>query len=188
MFKKLFVTLALLIASASAWAGPFVSFEAEYENGESTSADTASFAVIPGYTFSSGVTLELKLEGAQTSGSNDNTTVSIEPRLAYAVPVGNAILGIRGSVGQNMADSGNYSFYTIEPSVAYNLTKNLQVETSLKYKEAFGNHRDEETQTETLYLGGSYKLTEKNEVTGKYYHRFDSTESNGVEVAYTVYF
>lgn len=181
--KKILLA-ALLAVSTYASAGAFIGFEGEYENINGSSVNNYSGSVIPGYTFDNGVKLDVKLQGAQDS--NTVTSLAIEPRVSYGIKLDDKwVVGLRGSIGEKYQNAGNYAFYTIEPYTSYTVNQDLAIKASVKLKDALG-YRD--LQTETVYLGPVYKLSESSEVSAKAYHRFDSISSNGLEANYSLYF
>jgi hypothetical protein len=182
----------LLAVSLNASAGPntpaSIAFEYEHENIEGTGNDLNSFSVIPGYTFSNGIKLDAKLTGKQADDSN-TTSVAFEPRVKYMVPLTSALsVGGRVSVGETLQDSGDYAFYTLEPTVEYAINKQWTVNTSVKYKDSFG---DKGTESTTLYVGAGYKVSDTHTVSAKAYTRNaagDVADSQGVEVNYAIAF
>jgi hypothetical protein len=182
--KSLFLTLLLALSVTTANAATnSISFEVEHQDFTTTDApDVNALSIIPAHVFDNGVKIDLRLQGLQ---SNTTTATVIEPRVSYAIPVGPVQAGLRASIGQRLVDSGNYAFYTIEPFVAYDATKEVQLITSVRLTDALGSR---DVQTETLYAGGSYKLDNTNALYTKVYHRFDSVNSNGIEAGYTITF
>ena len=76
--------------------------------------------------------------------------------------------------------------YTIEPGISYSVIKGGKLFVSDRYRDAFSEGKG--YQTNTIYAGATYDVTDFDTVTAKLYRKYNDTESNGIEVAYTRWF
>lgn len=166
-----------------------LAFEYEHEDVGHTSNDTNSIAFIPGYKFENGIKLDVKLKGAQ-SENNNTTAVGIEPRIKYMWDITDTIaLGGRASLGQVLRDSGDYTFYTVEPIVEWQFADRWIANMSYKYKDATGDLNDADSST--VYLGAGYKVFNDQTISAKVYDRnadAPNSDSKGIEVNYAINF
>ena len=181
--KKL--SLAVLLAlSCTAQAGGFITLEGEYENIHGSTNDVRSLNIIPGAKLNNGVTLDLK---TQLQSKKDDQTVSgnIEPRVRYDYKIGMTDFTVwgRAGIGEKIANGANFGYYTLEPGISYKATPDLNLFVSDRYRDAFADGKG--YQTNTIYLGSSYKVTDVDSIGAKAYRKYGDTESNGFEVNYT---
>jgi hypothetical protein len=80
----------------------------------------------------------------------------------------------------------NFGYYTIEPGLTYSATKDIKLTVSDRYRDAFADGKA--YQTNTIYGGVTYDVNSFDTVGLKLYRKYEDTESNGVEVAYTRWF
>lgn len=188
---KKFLFALLMAASFAANAAGTASFavEAEHEAIEGSGDDVNSLSFIPGYKFENGIKLDVKLTGKQADDSN-STSVAFEPRVKYMFPINETFaLGGRVSLGESLSNGGDYAFYTIEPIAEWAFANRWLANVSFKYKDPLSNNHG--VQSETLYLGAGYKVTDAQTVSAKVYTRNNQgpvADSNGIEVNYSIAF
>ena len=180
--------LALALFASFAQAGEsrgFITLEGEAQNIHGTGNDLRSFNLIPGVKLDN-ITYDLKV---QAQSKDDHTTsANIEPRVKYDYKVGMTDITVWGrlGLGEKIQNDGNFGYYTIEPGVTYGVTKDLKLSLSDRYRDAFAD--DKAYQTNTVYLGATYDVNSFDTVGLKLYRKYNDTESNGVEFAYTRWF
>ena len=179
-----------LFASFGAYAADenrgFITLEGELENKHGTSNDVNSFNLIPGVKLGD-YTIDLKTQVQSTDNTRSNSA-NIEPRIKYNYKIGMTDLSVWGrlGIGEKIQTGGNFGYYTIEPGVSYAVTKELKLNLSDRYRDAFADGKA--YQTNTVYLGATYDVNSFDTVGLKLYRKYNDTESNGVEFAYTRWF
>ena len=131
-------------------------------------------------------TVDLK---TQISSKDDHTTsANIEPRVKYDYKVGMTDFTVWGrlGLGEKVQSSGNFGYYTVEPGISYAVLPNAKLFVSDRYRDSFSDGKN--YQTNTVYFGGNYDVTSFDTVSAKVYRKYNDTESNGVEFAYTRWF
>ena len=185
--KKSLILVALMSSYAVAADKGFVTIEGEHENIHGSTNDVRSLNIIPGIKLDNGYTFDLK---TQIQSKKDDQTVSgnIEPRVRYDYKIGMTDLSVWGRVGlgEKIANGANFGYYTIEPGVSYALAKDTKLFISDRYRDSFSDGKG--YKTNTIYVGASKNLTDVDTLGLKLYRKYNDTESNGVEVAYTRWF
>jgi len=181
--KKLFAILALSLAG-TAFAGGGVGFEFERERGtDSPNTFENTFSVVPYYKFDNGIKADIKFYGSREDGSKTLEN-KVEIRVQKMYDIANDLkAGARISVGEKYTSTGDYSYYAIEPKVAYALTNALSLQASYRYRNAFDTANNYETGT--TKLGFDYAVSKNDEVGVRYLMKRGDSNTNGVELAYT---
>jgi len=189
--KKIFTILALVI-SASAFAGVTGSgvtmeYEGEYGQGKDSGTNGSSVAVAPYIKFGQGWKADVKFDAGrdfgQTDGQNNAIDGKIEARIRKDFKVTDKLAaGLRLGVGEKFAGK-DFSYYTVEPIVTYNLTQPWSVNASVRYRNAFDTSNN--FKTTTYKIGTAYKVTNQDEVGVKYFDKYGDSRSNGFELVYT---
>lgn len=186
--KKLALALTLAFASLGAQAEnrAFITLEGEYENIHGSSNDVNAFTLIPGAKLGA-VTIDLKTQVSTKEGSRTNSA-NIEPRIKYEQKIGLTDFTVWGrlGLGEKIQNGGNFGYYTIEPGISYTVVKGGKLFVSDRYRDSFQD--DKGYRTNTIYAGGSYDVTDFDTLSAKLYRKYDDTESNGIEFAYTRWF
>lgn len=187
--KKLTVAVLMALASTGALAEnrAFITLEGEMENIHNTGDDVTAFTLIPGAKLDNGFTVDLKTQVSTKEGARTNSA-NIEPRIRYDYKIGMTDFTAWGrlGLGEKIQNGGNFGYYTIEPGISYNVIKGGKLFVSDRFRDAFSDGKG--YQTNTLYLGGSYDVNSFDTVSAKLYRKYEDTESNGIEVAYTRWF
>jgi hypothetical protein len=162
------------------------------------------------------VTIDLKTQ-IQRQDDTNNVSALIEPRVRYDKSLdglninGFSLDGLtvwgRVGLGEKLAtksatayvtgDDDNvvthvvnhneaYAYYTIEPGVTYKVNDKTSVTLSDRYRDAFASGKA--YQTNTIYLGGDYKVDAADTVSARLYRKYEDGPSNGFEVSYTRWF
>ena len=183
--KKSLILLALLSSYAVAGDNKaFITLEGEYENIHGSTNDVRSLNIIPGVKQANGFTYDLKTQ-IQSKKDDQSNSANIEPRIRYDYKIGMTDLTVWGRVGlgEKIQNGGNFGYYTIEPGITYALAKDAKLFVSDRYRDSFSDGKN--YQTNTIYVGASKDLTDVDTLGLKLYRKYENTESNGVEVAYT---
>jgi hypothetical protein len=187
--KKL-ITIGALIASSAAFAGGSgVVMEYDYDRGEGKDSgkNSNSVSIAPYFKFGEGWTADVKLDTSrdvgQTNGKNKEIKDSMMGRIRKDYKLTNDLkVGLRLGVGERFTQSSDYSFYTIEPMVQYNITNDWNVNALYRYRNSFDQTKN--YQTDTYKIGTSYKVTPNDELGFKYSMKYGDSRANGVEFTY----
>jgi hypothetical protein len=183
-YSALFLALFATLSQAGETRG-FITLEGERENIHGTGNDVDSFNLIPGIK-SGDFTYDLKVQ-AQSKDDN-KTSANIEPRIKYDHKIGMTDFTVWGrlGLGEKITSDGNFGYYTIEPGISYNVIKGGKLFVSDRYRDSFSDGKG--YTTNTVYVGGSYDVNSFDTISAKFYRKYQDTESNGIEVAYTRWF
>lgn len=184
--KYSLLALALFASFAQAENRAFITLEGEYENIHATSNDVTAFTLIPGAKLGA-VTVDLKTQVSTKEGSRTNSA-NIEPRVKYDYKIGMTDFTVWGrlGLGEKIQNGGNFGYYTVEPGISYTVLPGAKLFVSDRYRDSFQDNKG--YRTNTIYLGGSYDVNSFDTVSAKLYRKYDDTESNGIEFAYTRWF
>ena len=184
--KYSLLALALFASFAQAESRGFVTLEGELENKHGTSNDVNSFNLIPGIKLDNYV-IDLKTQ-VQSTDNTKASSANIEPRIKYNYKIGMTDFTAWGrlGIGEKITNGNNFGYYTIEPGLTYSLTKDIKLTVSDRYRDAFADGKA--YQTNTIYAGGTWDVNSFDTVGLKLYRKYEDTESNGVEFAYTRWF
>ncbi|CAB4133082.1 hypothetical protein UFOVP250_35 [uncultured Caudovirales phage] len=185
MKRSILLTALLAISlNASADVKPFVTLEVDHE-GVHSGNDNNSLNVIPGIKLDN-ITVDVKGQVSRQDETK-NISTAFEPRIKYDLPVGYGLTAwARVGLGEKLNSGDAFGYYTIEPGVTYQYSKEVTLSISDKYRDSFATGKD--YQTNTVYAGGSYTLGATDTIAAKLYRKYNDTESTGVEVAYTHWF
>lgn len=178
---KKFIALAVLAFSGVAFAGGFGSVEYQGRDGVNGGADSRATKVTIGTNLSDSIKADVSLR-QKTNTDNDLSDTRLEAGLTVSAPIAGALSGYaRGAIGQKYKTDDNYSYYSVEPGVKYQLTDTLSVKAGYRYRDAIASGNTD--QTRATRLGAEYALT-KNYTLGVGYDRVrGDSEYNSYNVA-----
>ena len=163
-----FVILASLLASSIAFAGGFGSVEYSSRDGVNGTADSSATKVTIGTDIASNVKLDVSLRQKTTQSTGLLSDNRLEGGLTVSQPVGPVTAYVRGAMGQKYSTTGDFSYYSVEPGIKYQVYDLLTVKAGYRYRDAFTASNGD--QTNTWRLGAEYMLG-KNYVAGIGYDR-----------------
>jgi hypothetical protein len=171
--KKIFAIMALA-ASASAFAGD--SATVEYQNLNTIGgADQKNMGLTVKHEFSQSVAGDVGISSTVTEGTSALST-RMEAGATYSAPVGLGLTGyVRGSMGQKFTNTGDFTYYTVEPGVSKSFGA-VTVKAGYRYRSAIDPTTNND-QTHTARLGVAYALS-KNDTIGV---RFDRVRGDSVQ-------
>jgi len=158
---KKFLILSMLISGA-AQAGGFGGIEYGHRNGVDGAADNQSVKLTVGTDLNSMFKADVSLRQKMDTAENLSDT-RLESGLTATVPVvGNLSFYTRGAAGQKFKTTENYTYYSIEPGVKYQLANALTVKAGWRHRDALDNANAD--QTRSWRLGADYALTKNYSV------------------------
>lgn len=178
---KKFIALAVLAFSGVAFAGGFGSVEYQGRDGVAGGADSRATKVTIGTNLSDNVKADVSLR-QRTDTDNNLSDNRLEAGLTYSASIAGALSGYaRGAVGEKYETNNNYTYYSVEPGVKYQLTDALSVKAGYRYRDATASSNNDRTRA--TRLGAEYALT-KNYTLGVGYDRVrGDSEFNSYNVA-----
>ena len=187
--KKILAIIALAFAGTAFAGNTGITMEYEYERGEGPDKGTngSSVSLAPYYKFGDGWKADVKFESGRDFGDIDGVNNPIDSKIEarirkdYKVAT-NLKLGLRLGIGEKFTDH-DFTYYTIEPIMTYNLTDAWSVNTSYRYRNAFNTSNN--FSTDTYKIGTAYKITPDNEVGVKYLQKYGDARTQGIELVYT---
>ena len=194
--KKLVLAVALTVASFSAVA------EDNFAHLQYTFRDT--IAGDQGNTNRQGINLTLGRKLAdnlsvdigeqfrteklnEDKGAGNNTT-RFEAGATYSVPVLDQYVSVytRGAVGYKFAATEDFSYYSIEPGVKFQPTKEFSARVGYRYRDSFSQaHFDK---TNTVRVAAQYDLTKDTFATAGIDRSYGDSQFLGVNLGYGVKF
>lgn len=157
MNKFLFVVLALVAITASAEdLRNFAKVEAVSYSYDSAPNDKYGVNLQVGREVAPGIKLDVKQE-FRIEENTQKTSNRIELGGAYEEKIPFVKVGTRVAVGEKYTSGDAYEYFLIEPFVAYDLTDNVTLKGSYRYRNAFDS--DKLDRTNTYKLNAAYKYT-----------------------------
>jgi len=173
--KKIFAILALAI-SGTAFAAD--SFTVEGQRINNAGAAAQQQYVLGVKKEFSGFAGDLAFSNAQTEGTNALST-RLEAGATVAGPVG---LYARAAVGQKYSNTADFSYYSIEPGIAFPVGP-LTAKVGYRWRSAFDSANNDQTHTARYSL--AYALSKNDTVAVKYDRVNGDSNQKVVAVAYT---
>jgi opacity protein-like surface antigen len=172
--KKILAILALAVISATAMAGD--SATVEYQNLNNIgSADQKNIGLSVKHEFSQSVAGDIGISNTVTEGTSALSTRT-ELGATYSAPIGFNLKGyVRGAMGQKFTNTGDYTYYAVEPGVSTSFGA-VTVKAGYRYRSAIDPTTNND-QTHTARIGVAYALT-KNDTVGL---RFDRVRGDSVQ-------
>ncbi len=178
--KKIALATTLVLAATLASAAE-MGLEYKDYNGVNGGSDANSYTLSVAGNLAPGIKLDGKFQNKQVDGTNALST-RLETGLTGTVPVtGPLSVYARGAVGEKFTNTGDFSYYSIEPGVA---VKQGPVGVSLgwRYRDAFNDANND--QTRTWRAKASYDLTKQDSVYVGYDRQRGDSEYNAWRVGY----
>lgn len=164
--KKLALAVTLAVTSFASVAEDgknYIKLEGTHYNVFGTENDKNGVNLTIGREVTPGIKLDLKQEFRDTSN-----TQSISNRFETGATVEDKILGLkvgaRGAIGEKFTNGDNYGYWLVEPFVSYDVTKDLSVKGSWRYRNAFDS--DKHDQNNTYKISAAYNLSKEWTVDG----------------------
>lgn len=150
---------ALLAIPAFAWAEDnrnFIKLEAVNYSYDSAPNDKYGYNLQVGREIAPGFKLDVKQElrveeNTQKLGARVEAGAQIEQKIPYVK------VGVRGAIGEKYTSGDAFGYWLVEPFVAYDLTSDLALKGSWRYRNAFDS--DKHDATNTYKVAAEYKYT-----------------------------
>jgi opacity protein-like surface antigen len=194
MKKSLLVSLALL-ASTSVMAEDAKNFAHIQYTLRDTIADDKADPNRQGVNFTlgrnigNGITLDVgqQFRTEKLNSNNGESTNRLEAGAAYQYGLTKDIsLYTRGAIGEKFTSSDDYLYYSIEPGVKAQVTKDLTAKVGYRYRDAFNDTKDEKTNT--ARIGVEYALAKDQAVTLGVDRSYGASEFVGYNAGYVIKF
>lgn len=157
MKKFLFAVLALAAFSAHAEDNRnFVRAEGVYYGYDSSPNDKYGINLQAGREVAPGVKVDIKQE-FRNEENTQKTTNRLEVGGTYEQKIPFVKVGVRGAVGEKYVAGDNYEYWLVEPFVAVDVTNDVSVKGSWRYRNAFDS--DKHDLTNTYKATVAYKYT-----------------------------
>lgn len=156
--KKFLLAVALL-AATSAQAEDlrnFAKVEAVSYSYDSAPNDKYGVNLQVGREVAPGIKIDVKQE-FRVEENTQKTSNRIELGGQYEQKIPFVKVGVRGAVGEKYTSGDAYEYFLVEPFVAYDLTSDITLKGSWRYRNAFDG--DKLDRTNTYKLNAAYKYT-----------------------------
>ena len=151
------VLLAVSAVSASAEDNKnFIKLEAVHYNITDAANDKNGINLQVGREVLPGIKLDVKQE-ARVEENTKKLSNRFETGAQYEQQIPFVKVGVRGAVGEKYTSGDSYAYWLVEPFVAYDVTKDVTVKGSWRYRDAFDTVNND--QTNTYKVDVSYKYT-----------------------------
>lgn len=157
MSKFLVALLAVVAVSAHAEDNRnFVKAEAVYYNYDSSPNDKYGVNLQVGREVAPGIKLDIKQEFREEENAQKPSN-RFEAGAQYEQKIPFVKVGVRGAIGEKYTSGDSFGYWLVEPFVAYDLTNDITVKGSYRYRNAFDE--DKHDATTTYKADVSYKYT-----------------------------
>lgn len=175
---KKFLVLVVLLAAGIANAGEYMSLEYTDETNRQTQVPNIKTGVIVGT--KDGVNdYSLKMETAQKEFGNGSISETIEAR--YKRNFDMFYLG--GRLGEKVTSSTHFSYYALDAGVKIPLNDRFTGDIGYRYRNAFDTANN--YQSDRIYLGIGYALTNKDSVGIRWMRSWGDDEKDSWRLTYT---
>lgn len=181
MKKILLVTLLALAATTVQAADNFGKIEYAFRDIDGDAPNKNGLNITVGHKFNPSWAIDGKAEIRVENG-----TESVSNRLELGTTYSEKNLFVRGSVGEKFKEGSSFAYYTVEPGAKFDLTKDLKLIGSYRYRNAFNTSNDDETHR--AQVGAEYSLDKTSAVTASVGRSWGDTQYNSVNVGYKVNF
>ena len=157
---KYTILLAALLSLASVAHAEdnrnFIKAEATYYSFDSSPNDKYGLNLQVGREVLPGVKVDIKQEfreeeNAQKPSNRFEGGASFEQKVPFVK------VGVRGAIGEKYTSGDSFGYWLVEPFVAYDLTNEVSIKGSWRYRNAFDS--DKHDATNTYKVGADYKYT-----------------------------
>lgn len=188
--KKFVIASILALTAGIASAQSFGGIEYNYRDGVGIDkgTDQQGATLTLGTTVAKDTTVDLKSIFRRTDGTGA-TGNRLEAGLTHTMNVSNNLAGYtRVAIGEkfNSGVTSDFSYYSIEPGIKYQVAPSLGVKVGYRYRNGFSS--SDNYQTNTLRLGSEYSLNKTSSLTVGYDRSYKDQEFNGVNVGYNFKF
>jgi hypothetical protein len=181
--KKTIATLAFL-ASGLAYAG---SASVEYQNvdGVNGTANSNLYQLSISENLNKNFVVGATLNTSESATTGGTTGSRAEVNLLGRTSLGVTRPGLKIATGQRFTTTGNFSYYSIEPSVVIPVpSTKLSTELGWRYRNAYDSAANAD-ETRTWRAGIKYNLSKEHTVGLRYDNVRGDTNQNVVAVNYT---
>lgn len=134
-----------------------------------------------------GITLDANSQFRNENGKNGADTTRLETGATYQLPLTQDIsFYTRGAVGYKLTDADDFTYYSVEPGVKFQLTQPLNVRVGYRYRDAFNDNILDKTNT--VRVGAEYAFTNTQSATLGFDRAYGDSEFFGVNIGYAVKF
>jgi hypothetical protein len=134
----------------------FLKVEAVKYNYDSAPNDKYGVNLQVGREVLPGIKLDIKQE-ARVEENTQKLSNRFEGGIAYEQKIPFVKVGVRGAIGEKYTSGDAFGYWLVEPSVAYDVTNDISVKGSWRYRNAFDS--DKHDATNTYKVGVDYKYT-----------------------------
>ena len=191
LISFLALTLALSTQAFAADApsqDSFVRVDGVYRNYDGSSTEAFGGNVVLGRSIAKHTVVDGNIQFRHKDEGTNRDSNRLEVGLTQGVPVlvNGLTLYTRGAVGQKFVGDDNFSYYSIEPGVRYEVVPGTGVRAGWRYRDAFeaGNN----DQTRTWRVGFDHALTRSTYVQVGVDRSTGDSEWTGVSVGYGMRF
>lgn len=187
--KKLVLALTLAFASV-AQAESFIHGQYTFRDtiaGQAGEPNRQGVNLTVGNHYGNGITLDGGIQVREQNGSNGTETTRLEAGASYLVPVyGDLSFYTRGALGYKQTSGDNWTYYSVEPGIKYQVAQPLSVRLAYRYRDSFSDSQFDKSNT--VRLGAEYALNKTSALTLGVDRSYGDSEFLGVNVGYAVKF
>ena len=167
--NKLVLSLALLFPLTSLAAEPqnFVHGQYTFRDtiaGQSGDPNRQGINLTVGRNIGQGITLDANSQFRNENGKNGADTTRLEAGATYQYGLTQDItFYTRGAVGYKLTDTDDFTYYSVEPGVKFQVTQPLNLRVGYRYRDSFSDSIFDKTNT--VRVGAEYALDKKQSLT-----------------------
>ena len=195
--KKIMLAIALAMTALTAQAAQPVTAENSFVHGQYTFRDTMAgqhgepnrngINLTAGRNLGNGIVLDAGMQVRNEVGDSGQDTSRLEggATINYGLSKDFTVY-TRGAIGYKLTNDKDFTYYSVEPGIAYQVADPLLVRVGYRYRDSFSqSHFDK---SNTVRVGAEYALNKNNALTLGLDRSYGDSEFLGVNVGYLVKF
>ena len=178
-FTQAIAAALLVVATSTAFATGYATYEYSEEENRATSANNIANAVVVGFKAAEGWDYSLKSNTSQTALGSGSISSGLEVRARKSL--GAFYLG--GRLGERITSATHFSTYAIDAGVKFPLAAGFTGDVGGRYRNAFSSGKTYETQRVHATVG--YALTKQDSVAVRFSRSYGDEEKDAWRLSYT---
>ena len=178
-FTQAIAAALLVVATSTALANGYATYEYSEEENRATSANNIANAVVVGFKAAEGWDYSLKTNTSQTALGSGSISSGLEVRARKSL--GAFYLG--GRLGERITSATHFSTYAIDAGVKFPLAAGFTGDVGGRYRNAFSSGNTYETTR--AHATVAYALTKQDSVAVRWSRSWGDEEKDAWRLSYT---
>jgi hypothetical protein len=178
-FTQAIAAALLVVATSTAFATGYATYEYSEEENRATSANNIANAVVVGFKAAEGWDYSLKTNTSQTALGSGSISSGLEVRARKSL--GAFYLG--GRLGERITSATHFSTYAIDAGVKFPLAAGFTGDVGGRYRNAFSSGNTYETTR--AHATVAYALTKQDSVAVRFSRSYGDEQKDAWRLSYT---